>query len=197
VPHEEYFEFGANSLFEWLDHNVPRDARILVEGSTLGERMAWRGPFEIIGGFVERNIAHAYANYFRQYPTAPDEFDLARYLHVFAIDYTVTTRPEFERYSSVVERVATVGPRYVYRTREPVRKVLSLTGTAHASENHITVEDTDPHGPVVLSYHFHDTLKCKPDCRVERDEVDIDRVGFIRIPAPHPKHFVVYNAYTR
>jgi hypothetical protein len=33
------------------------------------------------------------------------------------------------------------------------------------------------------------------DCKVERAEIDIDRVGFIRVPAPHPKSLTVWNSY--
>jgi hypothetical protein len=197
VPHEAYLEFGAKSVIDWLTENVPHDARILVEGAVLGERLAWRGPFEIIGGFVERNITHAYANYFRQYPEAPSEFELARYLHVFAVGWIVTNRPEFERYAGVVEHVATIGGRNIYRTREPVKRVLSGAGATRASENRIAVTGTDPQQSIVLSYHFHEALRCRPSCRVERIDVDIDRVGLIQIPAPHPAEFEVYNAYAK
>src|SRR5205823_4166500 len=160
--------------------------------------LAWRGPFEVIGGFVERNIAHAYANYFRQYAeSVPSEFELARYLHVFAVGWIVTNRPEFERYGSVVERVATIGGRNVYRTLEPVRRILSPSGSARATENRIEVKGADPAQPIVLSYHFHEALRCRPNCRIERAPVDIDRVGLIQIPIPHPEDVVIYNAYTR
>jgi hypothetical protein len=56
---------------------------------------------------------------------------------------------------------------------------------------------SDPKQPLLLSYHWHEALRCKPDCQIERAAIDIDRVGFVRIPAPHPAHVVVWNSYQR
>jgi len=196
VPHEPYLEQGIPGVTEWLSNHVPAHARVLAEGATLGERLAWRGRFEVIGGFVERNVAHAYANYFRQYKDRPaDSMELARYLHVFAVEYVVSDRPEFAENPDIVEHVASVYGWNVYRTVEHVNRVLAGGGRVNASENTLRVHGSSPDETVLLSYHWHEALRCRPDCRVERIPVDIDRVGLIRIPAPHPADLTVYNSY--
>jgi hypothetical protein len=79
----------------------------------------------------------------------------------------------------------------------PVSRVLQGGGSVTASENRIEVVGSDPKQPLLLSYHWHEALRCKPDCQVERAAIDIDRVGFVRIPAPHAAHVVIWNSYQR
>src|SRR5262249_20400316 len=55
VPKDDLVEDAMNEEIEWLTQHVPPGARILVEGAALGERIAWRGSYEVIGGFTERN----------------------------------------------------------------------------------------------------------------------------------------------
>jgi hypothetical protein len=196
VPHEAYLEQGIPVVIDWLTNHVPSHSRVLAEGATMGERLAWQGRFEVLGGFVERNVAHAYANYFRQYKDrTPDEPELARYLHVFAVGWVVSDRPEFAEYPDTVEHVAMVSGWHVYRTRENVNPVLAGGGTVSARENQIDVHGSDPETELLLSYHFHEALRCRPDCQVAPSPVDIDRVGLIRIPTPHPADVEIYNSY--
>ncbi|HVW26207.1 MAG TPA: hypothetical protein VHC69_12610 [Polyangiaceae bacterium] len=196
VPHEAYLEQGIPGVVAWLTKHVPPHARLLAEGATMGERLAWQGRFEVIGGFVERNVAHAYANYFRRYKhEAPDALQVARYLHVFAVDYVVSNRPEFADDPEVVKRVASVSGWNIYRTVERVNRVLSGSGSVDASENVLRVHGSAPDEPLLLSYHWHEALRCQPNCRVERSDVDIDRVGMIQVPAPHPADLTIYNSY--
>ncbi|HEX3598420.1 MAG TPA: hypothetical protein VHU80_25105 [Polyangiaceae bacterium] len=196
VPHEAYLEQGIPAVIAWLTAHVPAHDRLLAEGATMGERLAWQGRYEVIGGFVERNVSHAYANYFRQYKDRrPSDFEIARYLHVFAVGWIVSDRPEFADCPDVVERVATVGGWNVYRTREAVNRVLAGGGAVVATENRLSVHGSDPSSELVLSYHWHEALRCKPDCDVDLAPVDIDRVGLLRVPAPHPADVELYNSY--
>jgi hypothetical protein len=48
--------------------------------------------------------------------------------------------------------------------------------------------------PLVLKYHWLDSFVCKPDCRVEREPMQADRVGFIRV-VEAPPNFEIVNAY--
>jgi hypothetical protein len=196
VPHDPFLEGGIPKVIDWLTKHVPEHSRVLVQGATLGERIAWQGRFEVIGGFVERNVAHAYSNYFRQYAnTTPDELEIARYLHVFAVGWVVSNRPELAKYPGVLEEVAAFLGLHIYRTKEKVNRVLAGGGSLQASENRIEIQGSNPAEAVVLSYHFHEALRCKPNCAVERAPVDIDRVGMLRIPAPHPADLTIYNSY--
>ena len=47
-----------------------------------------------------------------------------------------------------------------------------------------------------LRYHWMETLECQPDCEIQRAKIDeVDPVGFIAVPAPHPADFEVVNGY--
>ncbi len=47
----------------------------------------------------------------------------------------------------------------------------------------------------MLRYHWLETLRCLPDCKIERVEVAGDPVGFIQVAPGHPKDFLVFNKY--
>jgi hypothetical protein len=196
VPHDSYIEPHYEECIRWLETHVPAGARLLVQHGVLGERIAWRTKFEVIGGFVERNVSHAYANYFRRYRTPPDARELANYLRTYAIDYVVAadSRPEFER-SPLLRQAYATGSFRIYRTQQPSGRVLAGRGRLTARTNRIDVADSDPALPLVLSYHFHEALRCQPQCKVERETNTLDVVGMIRIPAPHPRDLRIFNAY--
>jgi hypothetical protein len=197
LPHDETIEGGAQQTIDWLQARVPAGSRLLVEGAALGERLAWSSPFEVIGGFRERNVSHAYANYFRSFEKHPaNPQQLAKYLHTFGIGWIILMldHPEFNA-REVVQPVTRLGGYSIYRTVAPVTRVLEGHGTVRAQTNSIDVSDTDPNQVVVLSYHVHEALRCAPNCRIERQTNPLDRVGFIRIPAPHPAAFRISNSY--
>lgn len=196
VPHSNDLEYGAQTVVRWLENNVPRGSRMLVEGSVMGERLAWRSGFEVLGGFFERNLKHVDANYFRGHrglPVVPAEF--AHYLRTFGVEWVVKDRKDFEGLSDLLQRKAIVSGRYIYRTKITSDRVLEGGGATRASANRIEVTGSTPSVPLLLAYHWHEALRCRPDCRVERARIDIDRVGFIRVPAPHPSDVVIWNSY--
>jgi hypothetical protein len=198
LPHPYEVEPGLAATAAWLSENIPSNSRVLVEGAALGERLAWSSPFEVIGGFRERNVAHAYANYFRSHdrrPATPSE--LGEYLRTFGISWIVLCldHPEFDNAPGVVAPVRVIAGYRVYRTVAPVGRVLAGAGTVRARTNEIDVRDSDPNRPLVLSYHFHEALRCAPECSIERENHPLDRVGFIRVPSPHPRAFRIFNSY--
>jgi hypothetical protein len=73
--------------------------------------------------------------------------------------------------------------------------VLSGAGSVRARTNRLFVSGAEPTRDVVLSYHHHEQLVCEPGCRVERQAMRFDDVGFVRVPAPHPREFVVRLQY--
>jgi hypothetical protein len=197
VPHDPaLIEYGFEPTIRWLQVHTRPSERVLIEGSVLGERVAWRTNLEVLGGFFERNVTHVDANYFREHRTyAATPLQLAHYLRTYAVDWVISNRPEFARVPELLRAEALVGALHVYRTRIPVNRVLHGGGAVRASENRIEVSGSDPSEVLLLAYHWHEALRCKPECRVERQVVDIDRVGFIRIPAPHAARVVVWNSY--
>jgi hypothetical protein len=197
LPPERWVEGGVDEVVAWVTANVPPGARVLVETMSLGERIAWKTEVEVIGGFRERNIEHAYANLFRRHGRdAVDEAELAHYLRTFNIGWIIaqTKRDDFER-AGVLERLAPIGGFNLYRTRFHVSPFLQGSGHLRARTNVIQARHTDPTQDVVLSYHWHEALRCVPRCRIEREPIKYDKVGLIRVRAPHAADFIIYNHY--
>jgi hypothetical protein len=196
VPHDgKLLEAGYEQCIRWFEANAKPGERVLVQAPLLGERLAWRTKLEVLGGFFERNMKHVDANYFREHQTyvgTPDQF--AIYLGTYAVRWVVGDRPEFRRAHELLQPIDVPGCR-VYRTMLPADRVLSGGGTIRASENRLDVRGSDPQRALVVSYHWHEALRCKPECRVERAQLPSDRVGLIRVPAPHPADVVIWNSY--
>jgi hypothetical protein len=189
-------EPAVDIVARWIGQHVRPGARVLVEGPILGERLAWHSQFEVLGGARERELTNVAADYFnvaRASDATPQA--LAHYLQTFAVEWIVGDRPEFRRRPRLLTHMMTVAGVRIYETNLPVNRMLRGGGTLQASENRIDVRQSSQNDPLVLSYHWHPALRCRPDCRIERLPLDIDRIGFILIPAPHPADLVVWNSY--
>jgi hypothetical protein len=198
LPHSTKIQPGTDEVVAWIERHVPSGERVLVDGIMLGERLAWKSDVEVMGGFTLLNVTHAHANFFRGYGGGPvDAGELRRYLETYGIGWVVLTyvRPEIERRTDVLERVAVVAGRRVYRTTFPVTRFLRGKGRVRAGTNRVAVMGSASEDDVVVAYHWHEKLVCRPDCRVAREPHPLDRVGFVRVPAPHPASFVVENGY--
>jgi hypothetical protein len=150
----------------------------------------------VLGGAPERNLTSAGSDYFsvaRKAGAGPDS--LSHYLHLFAVQWIVGDRPEFRRAPNLLTPVATFAGRHIYKAIPAADRVLHGGGTLQVSDNRIAVHDCAPTEALVLSYHWHPALRCQPSCRVTRFPVDIDRVGFILVPAPHPADLMLWNSY--
>ena len=151
-----------------------------------------------MGGFFERNVQHAYANFFRRFERRQaSRRDVERYLHTYAVAFVILQRPrqELDSATDLLVPMPTVAGRNVYRSARPVSRILEGGGEIEAGTNRIRVQHTDPNKDAVLSYHFHPTLRCEPGCRLQRQPAPFDEVGLIRVPAPHPRHFQIVNRY--
>lgn len=196
LPPEPWIEGNLDEVATWVEKNLPAGARVLAETTTLGERLAWKTQVEVMGGFLERNLEHAHANFFRYYGSrAVSENELAEYLRTFNIGWVITQakRDDFE-HASALEPLPQVGNWYVYKTRLSVSPFLIGSGTLQASTNTIQVAGSSPE-QLLLAYHWHESLRCVPQCRIERQRTKYDGVGLIRIPAPHPANFTIFNSY--
>jgi hypothetical protein len=188
---------AAREVRAWLLANHADRGRVVVQHWVLDEYLAGTTRLPLLGGIPERNIQHADAHLFRRakegdLPTA----ELRQYLETYAVGWLVIGGPRIplERQRELLELSAIVAGHRIYRTRaEPS---WFLTGTGHVAEqslNRLSVEDARG-DPVVLRFHWLESLACRPNCRVERHAVPGDRVGFIRVPSP-PATFEIYNAY--
>ena len=196
LPHDPLVEPPYGACIRWLESNAEQGSRLLVQGSVLGERLAWRTSFEVLGGFLERNVEHAYANYFRRHAESGSADELAKYLRTYAVDYVISYAPppEFEHSDALVP-IKTIGAYRIYRVEPRPNRVLEGPGLVKARTNRLEVLGSDPQQSLLLSYHFHETLRCSPQCAIERAPDVMGPVGAIRVPAPHPRDFTIYNAY--
>lgn len=176
----------------------PMDGRVLVEPPVLGERLAAHVPnIQVLGGIRERNIVHARANFFRRYPgrDAPVEV-FARYLEQYAVHYVVLSPvlPVPTAYVPLLRPVASLPDARIFAVKQPSALVASGPGHVHASMNRLSVTDTDPTLPLILRYHYLDTLRCAPACRIAPEDPEA-ALSFIRVEAPHPADFTITHAY--
>jgi hypothetical protein len=198
LPHDREHQKPLQRAVAWVRDNVPAGERIAVQHSALGERIAWSTDVEVMGGFKPRNVRHALSNFFRRFDGEQvDAATLREYLHTFAVGWVITNgrREDFDRAEELLVHIRKIGSFHVYRSRLQPKKVLNGPGAVRAETNRIRVQGTRPERGVVLSYHFHEKLVCRPDCRVERVAAPLDAVGLIRVPPPHPAAFVIENGY--
>ncbi|MCU0689821.1 MAG: hypothetical protein MUF54_00330 [Polyangiaceae bacterium] len=200
--HRDFRHYPPDEQFDlvsaWVAEHDDGQSRFLVEWWVLGEHLLWRTHAQVLGGFRERNLAHTAANLFDRYPAADVADDvLASYLESYAVRWVIMTQPMplFEGKEHVLQKVADVGMHRIYRTKVPVDLVQEGGGRVSAALNQIQVRASEPDRDVVLRFHWLETLVCEPGCSVVREPRTDDRVGFIRIPAPHPADFAVVNRY--
>jgi hypothetical protein len=200
-PHQPYRHIPNGPelwiLPNWLNVNA-RGGRVAVQNGGLGEQLAWRGRFEIIGGFTVLNLQHSHANIFRRLLEEPlTTAQIRKHLETYAIslmvmhfdDRRLDALPELFTFEGMI-----AGQR-VYRTRVPISKFERGSGFLNARTNRIEVRKSVPSEPLVLRYHFHEKLRCSPDCRVERVPNPVGGVDLIGIPAPHPANLRVELVY--
>ena len=193
-PPESHFK----EVVEWVRAHEREPGRLLVEWWVMGEHLLAHTQAEILGGFRERNLQHHDANLFYRYPDGhvPHE-QLEAYLRRYAVRWVIMSQqmPFLENDTKLLRLVATLDRHRIYETTVPISYFDKGRGRLEASLNRIEVRDTDPREDVVLRFHWLETLACKPGCVVRREPVPDDGVGFIRVPAPHPSRFTIYNAY--
>lgn len=203
-PHGDfsYGDWTHEPLASWVRALGEVPGRILVEDWHVGEQLTWKTDAQILGGFIWRNLEHSWAHFFRWRPkgvASPE--DLRHYVETYAVHWVIlSTPPDLAPWwdqSPVLQRVADVSHFRIYRVREPSPLLARGRGRVHADTNLIEVSGTDPAQDLVLRYHWLETLVCEPRCRLEREPIDIDGVGFIRVPAPHPPDLRIVNAYRR
>ncbi len=185
------------ALRRWLLQHARGHGRIVVKDWPVGEYLAASTPLPILGGIEQRNVPHVDAQLFRLWPDGnlPGK-QLGAYFKRYAAGYLIMSdefTPLDYRRDVLLPLVVVDGFR-IYRTRIHPDYFLQGRGRIVAqSLNRIDVDHAEGKD-VVLRFHWMDTLRCRPGCKVERYKVAHDRVGFIRIPAPPPK-FEVYNSY--
>ncbi|MCP4674494.1 MAG: hypothetical protein GY854_03045 [Deltaproteobacteria bacterium] len=196
--HAPTFE-DYNNIAKWVNSNADQSGRVLVREWILGEHLAWRTNAQILGGFRLRNVQHSQANLFRRFDeSVVTHEDARRHLIDFAVKWVIVSGPKhkLETFQGLLKPIGYIPPVHrLYTTEVPVSFIADGAGQVSASMNRIEVSGTNPDKDVVLRYHFHETLICKEGCKLLREPIEYDPVGFIRVKAPHPRDFVLENGY--
>ncbi len=195
-----YTNWHRDDVAAWVRAHDDGQGRFLVEGWSWGEQLAWKTDAQIMGGFIWRNLEHSWANLLRRRPQGiVGQPELGRYLATYGIRWVVVATPRlqapwWDSYSQI-ELVATLHPFRFYRVKAKTHLLQPPVGTVEVATNRIAVHGTDPATDVLLRYHWADVLRCEPGCTIERVSIEGDRVGFMRVPAPHPADFTIVNRY--
>jgi hypothetical protein len=181
----------------WLEHNHGGRGRIVINEWVLGEYLAAATKLPILGGLVERNVPHVDAHLFRRHPAGDLPGDaLRKYLELYAVGFVLTSG-EFgplDHRRDLLEPAHVVEGYRIYRTKSEPSYFVRGTGSVATQRLNLIGVDNASGDEVVLRFHWMETLACRPGCKVERFEVDGDRVGFVRVPSPPPK-FEIHNVY--
>jgi hypothetical protein len=172
--------------------------RWLIEWWMLGERLTWATRAQILGGFKEVNLDHVDANLFRRFyePPPPTPEQLREYLQQYNVRWVVVSNPmpALESRTELLRLETVIFRHRIYRVLQPSSFIVGGgPGEVQAELNRIAVRGSAG-GTMVLRYHWLDTLRCRPGCRIRRVTIPGDRVGFIGVENA-PADFEIYNSY--
>src|SRR5690242_19492266 len=158
-----------------------------------------RSRAQLMGGRAVRNIEQSDANWERRVGFLRyDAEAFAAYLKTYGVRWVLLKKhelnPWWDKHPKLMTRAGFVDGWIIYQTNVGA-SLLSGRGKVEAEVNRISISRTDPNEDVLVRYHWLETLRCRPDCAIERVSVDGDRVGFMRVAAPHPSDFVIENSY--
>ena len=204
TPHTSFRHTAPDAGFgeaaAWIRTHWDGHGRIAVQGPILAEYLLWATDAPILGGRAPRlpyvRPAFGPAGGLPTVPPSPAE--LREYLTTYAVGWVLTSVEAFppERFREVLTPVARFSSgHHVYRSRTAPDWFAENRGLLRASTNRLEVHGVDASRDVVLRFHWHERLRCRPGCRIVREPVAGNPVGFIRIPAPHPSSLHIDNAY--
>ena len=190
-------------LARFLDERCVDDGRILVQHGGLGEFLRWASSKPILGGFPDRRLYHEAANLFRRAEDPRKKGErFAAYLVRYNARYLVMTdyEPIIEKRRDLLKPFKLIGPHRIYRVRHHADYVALGRGRVKAALNRIEVSSARPAKgteKMVLRFHYLSTLRCRPNCRLERFKLPYDRIGFIGVVGTPklPAKFVIEQTY--
>jgi hypothetical protein len=183
---------------QWLEKNLNGKGRVLVQEYMLGEYLAATSDLPILGGLIQRSFPHGDAHLFRHSREGDLPGDLLKdYLERYAVRYVVVSElvRKLEWRKDLLTFRQFIGPIRIYETKISPSYFLKGKGRIEKQAfNKIEVEDAEG-DEVVIRFHWMETLRCRPECKVERYRIPGDRVGFIQVKNP-PRKFEIYNSYS-
>lgn len=182
---------------DWLNKHHRGYGRVVVADWVMAEYIATSSRIPTLGGLIERNIWHKDAHLFYRSPVGDmPQAELARYMDEYAVGYLVMggkVRP-IETYRQLWEPVTQIMGYRIYRAKK--RPSYFAEGQGEVTDqrfNRVQLKNVSGES-IVLRLHWHESLRCEPECQMERVPSDYDRVGFIRVLNP-PPNFEIYNGY--
>jgi len=187
-----------NAVSQYVNAVDDGSGRWLVEWWMLGERLASETNAQVLGGFREINLAHSDANLFRRFTEAapPTLAQLREYFVRYNVRWLILSNPfpRLEAQTDLLQLETVIYKHRIYRVRVASSFLVGDgPGEVRASLNRITVRGSAG-GSMVLRYHWLETLRCRPGCRLRRVTMPEDRVGFIGVEQA-PPDFEIYNAF--
>jgi len=190
---------GGDSIPAWFAAHRELPGRVMVEPPVVGEHLASRVPgIEVLGGIRERCLDQGQSDFFRRDPDRRSSAaELAEHLERYAVRWVVlrSDRPFPGAWAEVLRPRARLPDGVICDVATPVSLLGGGAGLVRASTNELLVTGTSPREDVVLRYHFLETLRCEPDCRLAPEPLPGGAAPQIRIPAPHPEALRIFHAY--
>lgn len=193
-PRPEYQAIGRHLE----ERGVGERGRVAAFDWVLGEYLAAFTHVPVLGGIPQRNIPQVAAHPLRHDLTPAHEGDDAfgRYLRQYAVAAVITHGPQgpVDTRLDLLEPEEGIGEYRIYRVRRDPSYFEAGSGRV-AEQRLDSVSVTNASGSeVVLRFHWLETLRCRPNCTVERAAADRDLAGFLRVRNP-PASFEIYNAF--
>ncbi|OGL42491.1 MAG: hypothetical protein A2042_09300 [Candidatus Schekmanbacteria bacterium GWA2_38_11] len=209
-----YMPDGANELIEWINQNTSRDGRILIEDSCWQSGHAYWGSHlpcilplyaerEYIGGplpqfFMKHHFAEFHdAELFEKPIKEITPEKLKEYFDLYNIKWIIcfisNSREYFDNLPGMVSMITKIDKFYIYAVKREPNFFVKGKGEISSGYNHLYLKNLSK-GDVIIKYHWLDTLKTKPERKVEKVDAMDDPIGFIKIHNP-PREIEIYNAY--
>lgn len=207
----------AQAVVAWISQNTTRDARVMVEeindagradnpygGSYLNALLPSLTNREIIGGpFPGIDIIHHRVTLMddklmgRPVSEMTDN-ELARILELYNIGWIVSfsagSKSRFALAANFIEKTAEFGPIQCFSVKGEKSFLIGGRGEVQAGPNTLKVKIARLDGrSVVLKYHWLPSFRVNPAYGIEKFDVDIDPVGFIKVYMEEPGEFVIRN----
>jgi len=122
--------------------------------------------------------------------------ELLDYLDILNVGYIVYWGEDPESYLKYgfISRMDTVGRFNIFRVKRPHSFFLKGHGSVISGYNKLIVKGAGK-GPVVLKYHWLETLRTDPPLKISEYPFKGDEIGYIKVENGNVPDFTIYNSY--
>lgn len=122
--------------------------------------------------------------------------ELLSYLDILNVGYIISWGEDPEKYLkyAFISKADRVGRFNIFKVNRPHNFFLKGHGSVVSGYNKLVVKGAG-RGPVVLKYHWLDTLRTDPPFKISAYPIKGDEVGYIEVDNKNVTDFVIYNSY--